>query len=310
MNETAKVYLQHQDNYTISQLKRIFDSYFAKRAGVSWRSAAVFIKPNLISAKFSGPACTDPRFIQALAEWFIDNGSSVAVGDSPAIGKASGVLRALQVDDKLKKLGVEIIDFNNVTKKRLECGIEIGLATEPLQYDYLVNAPKVKAHTQMYVTLAVKNIFGIVKGMRKAMLHMRFGDKDNIFSQIILDLLKVLPRNFSALDGIEAMTRQGPLHGDRLFLGCVGFAEDPVALDTSIMAALKLNPSKSKLWREAKSRNYRGADLMNISFPILSPDYFHSVSFEAPTELSPIRFSPFHFLRGNLKRLQSGMIGK
>ncbi len=304
------VYLEKCENYETQRLKQFFDRCFAEKDGISWRTAKVFIKPNLISARFSGPACTDPRFIYALAEWFVDSGCRVAVGDSPAIGKASSVLHKLRIDTQLRQLGVEILDFNKTTKVKLSCGYEVGIAAEPLEFDYFINAPKMKAHSQMYVTLAVKNIFGIVKGMRKSMLHMRHGGSDNTFSQIILDLLPLLPYNFSIIDGIEAMSRQGPLHGDTLNLGCLGFAKDPVALDTAIIAALQLNYNKSKLWVEAKRRKLPGASLDAINFPVLRPDNFHPCSFEAPDELAPIRFNPFRFLKGNLMRLRSSMLGQ
>ena len=308
MPPISTVYLEKCENYETQRLKQFFDRCFAEKDGISWRTAKVFIKPNLISARFSGPACTDPRFIYALAEWFVDIGCSVAVGDSPAIGKASSVLHKLQIDTQLRQLGVEIVDFSRTTKVQLDCGHVVGVAAEPLECDHFINAPKIKAHSQMYVTLAVKNIFGIVKGMRKSMLHMLYGGADNTFSQIILDLLPLLPRNLSIIDGIEVMSKQGPLHGDALNLGCLGFAEDPVCLDTAIIAALQLNYNKSKLWVEAKRRELPGANLNEIAFPALRPDFFHPCSFEAPDELAPIRFNPFRFLKNNLMRLRSSML--
>ncbi len=307
MQLSSKVYLRQCSRYRDLPIKQFVECCFNDVGSISWKNATILLKPNLISSRFSGPACTDPRFIKILAEWFVDQGGRVSVGDSPAIGSANSVLRALQVDSDLKKQGVEILDFTRVIKKKLDCGIEVGLAAEPLEFEYFINVPKVKAHSQLYVTLAVKNVFGMVKGMRKSLLHMRHGGPDNSFTKIILDLLPLLPPNFSIIDGIEAMSRQGPLHGDRLKLGLLGFAEDPVALDTALIEALRLCHNKSKLWNEANRRKYKGASLEDIEFPLLTPDFFHSINFEAPSELSPIRFNPFRFLKGNFKRLQSAI---
>lgn len=248
-------------------------------------------------------ACTHGSFLLALGEFLVDNGAQVAIGDSPAFGSASSVLRKLGIDDRLSRLGIEVVNFNKVVQRRLDCGVNVGIAAEPLDYDYFVNAPKIKAHSQMYVTLAVKNVFGIVLGMRKAMLHMRHGGPDNMFSRIIVDLLEHLPPHFSVIDGVVAMHGTGPLHGVSLDLGCLGFSSDPVALDTSLLHALQLDPQKSPLWCESKRRGYDGADLSKIYYPMQQPEVFHGSHFLAPHQLSPVRFNPFRFFWNSLRRV-------
>jgi uncharacterized protein (DUF362 family) len=302
MRKHIAVYLQRCRTYDLESLKYFFDHCFGEMVNFSPHSARVFIKPNLISAGGTGLACTDPQFLLALGEWLIDNGAVVGIGDSPAFGKASSVLRSLGIDGELRRRGIMISDFSNVTTKKLACGIAVGVAAEPLSCDYFLNVPKLKAHNQMYVTLALKNIFGIVQGVRKSMLHMRHGGADNMFSRIILDLLDLLPPHYTVLDGIRAMHRQGPIHGTRLDLGCVAFSPDPVALDTALLQALQLDPYRSPLWREAKKKEYPGADICNILFPLLQPASFYGTSFSAPEQLSPIRFNPFRFLWNNIKR--------
>ncbi|MBM9604611.1 DUF362 domain-containing protein [Desulfopila inferna] len=297
----SSVYLRRCMTYDFEKLKCFFDDSFGV-ADFSPRSAKVFIKPNLISAGGTGLACTDPRFLLALGEWLIEKGAKVGIGDSPAFGKASSVLRALGIEGELRQRGIMITDFTSVSTRRLACGVEIGVAPEPLACDYFVNAPKLKAHSQLYVTLALKNIFGIVQGVRKSMLHMRHGGAGTLFSRIILDLQDLLPRQYTVVDGISAMHRQGPIHGDHLELGCVAFSADPVAVDTALLQALRLDHCRSPLWCEAKKRGDSGADIENILFPLLTPDAFYDTHFSAPEELSPLRFSPFRFLRNTLKR--------
>ena len=43
----------------------------------------------------------------------------------------------------------------------------VTVAREAMECDIFVGLPKIKAHNQMYMTLAVKNIFGIVKGVQQ-----------------------------------------------------------------------------------------------------------------------------------------------
>ncbi len=302
MQEQILVCLDQCNSYENVKLKEFFERSFATAHRFSPRSAKIFIKPNLISSKGPRLACTHGSFLLALGEFLVDNGAQVAIGDSPAFGNASSVLRKLGIDDALSERGIDIVNFHKVVHHRLECGVNVGIAAEPLDCDYFVNAPKIKAHGQMYVTLAVKNIFGIVLGMRKAMLHMRHGGADNMFSRILVDLIQCLPPHFSVIDGVKAMHGTGPIHGISLDLGCVGFSSDPVALDTSLLHALQLDAGMSPLWCETKRQGRNGADLSNVFFPMQQPEYFHGSHFQAPYELAPVRFNPFRFFKNSLRR--------
>jgi uncharacterized protein (DUF362 family) len=303
MQEQVIVCLEQCTSYESVKLKEFFQRSFATIHDFSPRSAKIFIKPNLISSKGPDLACTHGSFLLALGEFLVDNGAQVAIGDSPAFGNASSVLRKLGVNKALSQRGIHIVNFNKVVQHKLDCGVNVGIAAEPLDCDFFVNAPKIKAHSQMYVTLAVKNIFGIVLGMRKAMLHMQHGGSDNMFSRILVDLIQYLPPNFSVIDGVRAMHGTGPIHGISLDLGCVGFSSDPIALDTSLLHALQLDPLKSPLWCETKRRGCNGADLSNIYFPMLQSEFFHGSNFQVPQELSPVRFNPFRFFWNSLRRV-------
>jgi uncharacterized protein (DUF362 family) len=303
MLDDPVVYLQQCEKYEHELLIPIFETFFAQEKICTLNGSKVLIKPNLISAMGGGLACTHPQFLLALVEWLQFSGAKVVIGDSPAFGKAANVLKALHVDKELARRGVKILEFRTANLKKLKCGVEVGVAAEALECDLFINAPKLKAHNQMYVTLAVKNLFGIVKGMRKSLLHMRYGGSDNMFSRIILDLIELLPAHVSVVDGIDVMHREGPIRGTQLHFGCVALSSDPVAIDTSLLNALQLLPSRSPLWLEAQKRGWAGGDIERIRFPLSTPEMFWGAGFEAPEELAPVRFNPFHFFYGNLKRL-------
>ncbi len=263
----------------------------------------VLVKPNLISARGGGLACTSPHFIRALVSWCIEQGAQVSLGDSPAFGSAAGALKSLGVLEDLHRMGVVIQEFASKQMVTLDCGVKVGVAAEALDCDLFINAPKVKAHNQMYVTLALKNVFGVVKGIRKSMLHMRYGDSHQQFAEIIIDLLQILPENVSFADGIEVMHKSGPIHGEPLALQCFASAAHPVALDTALMNLLDLDHKKSPLLQEAEKRNLPGSRLVDLDFPCLAPTHFKGAGFEPPLTLDPVRFSPLRFVSGQVKRL-------
>jgi uncharacterized protein (DUF362 family) len=267
----------------------------------------VLLKPNLISASAPSLACTHAEFVAAVAAWFLDYGCRVSIGDSPAFGSAISVAGRQGIARAVRGMDVQVVEFASVVRRRLPSGIFVGVAAEVLDCDFLVNLPKVKAHDQMYVSMAVKNIFGIVKGVSKSWFHMRYGNSHLEFARIILELQGLLPENIALADGIEVMHRHGPMCGDPLFLGCLAGSRSSVALDTALLALLELKTEKSPLWCAARERDLPGTQLSGIEFPLLTPADFSGSGFVAPEILSPVRFRPLRYVFNSLKRVVLGL---
>lgn len=269
----------------------------------SFHGKTVLLKPNLISGKGPEIACTNREFIAGVAQWFLDHGAKVLLGDSPAFGSAQRVCQKLGITHAVQGMDVQIVDFVTPVRMRLDSGITVTLAREALECDTLVGMPKIKAHNQMYMTMAVKNIFGVIKGVNKAKLHMTHGESHERFAEIILDLLPLFPSQVHVADGIEVMHKSGPLDGDPLPLASLAIADCPVALDTAMLLLLKLDPAKSPLWRSAASRGHLGSKKNKLSYPLFSPEDFIESGFVAPDHLNGIRFNPLRFAQGLMKRV-------
>lgn len=302
IDPVAQVVLQHCAEYRQSAIEAAIDTAMAMFTVDNFHGKVVLLKPNLIGSNGPGLACTDGRFIAAAAAWFLDHGARVLLGDSPAFGSAAKVCGKHGIGELLQGMNIKLVEFVTPVRKRLACGENVTVAREALECDFLVGLPKVKAHNQMYVTLAVKNIFGIVKGVNKAMLHMIHGDNHRHFAGIILDLLDILPSHLHLADGIVAMHVSGPLDGSPLSLYCIAAAKSPVAMDTALLDALELDCRRSPLWLEAASRKLAGSDNRTIGYPVLLPQAFHGSGFVAPASLNPIRFNILRFCRGMMKR--------
>ncbi|MDH4319493.1 MAG: DUF362 domain-containing protein, partial [Desulfobulbaceae bacterium] len=117
----------------------------------------VLLKPNLISVKHGTLACTEAAFILAVAELFVEKGIKVSLGDSPAFGTAHHALGKLGIVEPLHRLGVEIVEFKKAVPVELASGVRLGIAREVLESDFMINIPRVKAHGQLRMTMAVKN---------------------------------------------------------------------------------------------------------------------------------------------------------
>jgi uncharacterized protein (DUF362 family) len=102
--------------------------------------------------------------------------------------------------------------------------------------------PKIKTHHWAGVTLSLKNLFGCVPGnvygWPKNILHWEGIDNS------IAELAATIPVHYVIADGIEAMEGNGPLHGPSRRLGCLVFADDPVAADATCCRLMTIEPSR------------------------------------------------------------------
>ncbi len=291
-------------NYDRAEIALVVDKILGTlQYSGSLHGTSVLLKPNLISTKAVPVACTHGTFIAGVAQWFMEQGTKVSIGDSPAFGSAGRVCEKLGIREALKGLDVEFVEFITPVARTLPCGIIVTLAQESFECDLLVGLPKLKAHDQMFVTLAMKNLFGVVKGTNKAMLHMKEGQSHEHFARIILELSALYPKQLHLIDGIEVMHKSGPLDGEVLPLQLVGGSISPVALDTALLDLLQLDHKKCPLWRVAAAAGVAGSDPASIQYPLSEPSEFYGSGFVAPESLKNIRFNPLHVIAGIFKRL-------
>ncbi|MFA7348984.1 MAG: DUF362 domain-containing protein [Desulfurivibrionaceae bacterium] len=233
----------------------------------------------------------------------VDHGATVRVGDSPAFGTALGVMEACGIRAALKGLPVRLINFEGAQPVRLASGLSVGVARAVRECDLLVNLPKIKAHGQLYITLAVKNYFGTVVGFRKPWLHARYGDVDNRFEEMLVDLLGVLPGGITLADGVMAMHVDGPVGGKPFPLHLLAGGLNPVALDTALLEVLGLPCQASPVWRECRRRNLAGSNMEELSFPLAGVEEVAVQGFQPPARMRPVTFHPWRLLLGAWKRL-------
>ncbi len=260
----------------------------------------VLVKPNLVAARRASLSCTHPEVVRVVCEYLVDSGAEVTVGDSPAFGTARSVARASGLLRALADLPVKFTSFTPGPPVRLVCGVTVRLAREALCADLIVNLPRFKAHDQLLLTLAVKNLFGCVVGWQKPLLHVRLGEKRDLFFRMILEIQEFLPVGLNVVDAVVAMEERGPTTGNPRPLGYLFASRNAVALDTALYQALGLSPGEVPLWRTAQGLRLFGARIEEVEIP---SDFPNLSSFRPPRRLSPVTFHPWRLLRGLTKRL-------
>ncbi len=223
------------------------------------KGSRVLIKPNLLSPAAPGRAVlTHPAIIQAVVEYCNGRGCRPLVADSPAVGSFNLILRVSGIRDALHGLDCECRPFQNSI--RVDIGEPFGtidIAEDAVQADVIVNLPKLKTHSQMLLTLAVKNLFGCVVGYRKPEWHMRAGVDRQMFARLIARIGLNLRPAVNILDGVLAMEGQGPgMGGLPRELGVLFAAGDSFTLDRVVCRMLHLDPEQVPVLKAAREMGF------------------------------------------------------
>ena len=215
------------------------------RLDVQGRS--ILLKPNLVE-DLPGPVNTNSTLIGAAARCFLRLGAArVVIGEGPGHQRDTElVVQAAGLKPHLAERQIEFVDLNRdeLRKVKLKANYsglgELWLPRAVLESDFVVSMPKVKTHHWAGVTLSLKNMFGIVPGMKygwpKNPLHW------SGIHESILDICATVPIHFVIADGITAMEGNGPLQGSARQLGKIVLADDPVAADATCARLMGFDP--------------------------------------------------------------------
>jgi uncharacterized protein (DUF362 family)/Pyruvate/2-oxoacid:ferredoxin oxidoreductase delta subunit len=223
----------------------------------------VLIKPNLLAPALPRQAIlTHPSIIRAAVEYCNGRGCRPIVADSPAVGSFELLLRMSGIRDALRGLDCECRPFQ--TSVRVDIGEPFGaieIAEDAVRADFIVNLPKFKTHSQMLLTLAVKNLFGCVVGYRKPEWHMRAGVDRDAFARLIARIGLNLRPAINILDGILALEGQGPgMGGVPRELGVLLAGRDAFALDQVVCRMLGLAPERVPVLKAARELGFPAAE--------------------------------------------------
>lgn len=218
----------------------------------------VLVKPNLLTDRKPEQAVTThPEVVRQVIRWLKQRGARVAVGDSPAstanlknVWEISGI-RAVCAEEQvtlisLEQAGVKSFDVD---------GFSFAVALPVLEADYIVNLPKVKTHALTLLTAAVKNIYGVLPGYSKTLLHRQY-PKTWDFGQLVSTIWKVIPRSITLADGIVGMEGQGPASGTPVSLGFLAASKSPFALDRALCNLLKIDVRRVPYLVNEQGKNY------------------------------------------------------
>ncbi len=239
----GKVIIQECKDYSIDNLIRKINNGIDKLGG--WdkfikEGNTVLLKPNLIGPKTSNSAAvTHSEFIRALIRIIKARGCTVWIGDSSG-GAIAGIAPTSQslvvsgYEKVAKEEGALIKNFDKEGVVEVEpkgkFKEKMYLAKPLFDADVVINLPKLKTHSATIYTGAVKNVFGCIPGLRKAMYHKIAPEKED-FGEILTDIHQGAKFHLHIMDGIISMEGEGPTAGSVYKASKILISQDPLALD-------------------------------------------------------------------------------
>ncbi|MEJ5230106.1 MAG: DUF362 domain-containing protein [Pseudothermotoga sp.] len=248
-----KVHLAKCDSYdrVESTLLPILEEYSA----LFEKDDKVLVKPNLLSArKPDQGVTTHPAVVETVLKFLISLGAEPSVGDSPAAGVFQKVMSESGIADVCEKLRVPMIELNDPIEIDGQVYKKIKISSKVLKADKVVNLAKLKTHSQMILTLGVKNTFGCIPGLEKSGWHIRCGTNEN-FASLLVDVHLLVKPALTILDGVLGMEGNGPANGKLKNFGVLAVCENAFALDHAICRRLGVQPQVVFTVKESLRRN-------------------------------------------------------
>jgi uncharacterized protein (DUF362 family) len=215
------------------------------------KAKRVLLKPNLVEPH-SGVSHinTHPLVIRAAAEAFRYLGAAhVAVAEGAGHRRDSLlVLEESGLADVLFEDKIPFVDLNSgpVTRiKNLGARSKLGDLILPkalVSADLVVSLAKMKTHHWAGITLAMKNLFGVMPGMAygwpKNVLHWAG------ITESILDITATVKPGLAIVDGIVGMEGDGPIMGRPVQVNVLVMGRNLPAVDATCARIMGINPRK------------------------------------------------------------------
>lgn len=233
-------------SYDTDTLRALIESQF-RDAGITEdmiRGKKVVIKPNLVTA--NGPeaaATTHPAMLEAVVSVLREySPDSLILAESPGGPYTEitlkNIYRACGILGSAEKISLPLNYDTSFSEVRYPSGTKaktFNIITPITEADVIVNLCKLKTHSLMKMTCAVKNFFGVIPGIQKFEMHAKFSHQDE-FAEMLVDLCSCLMESktlINVCDGILAMEGNGPSAGIPRMMDLVMTSLSPFAIDVA-----------------------------------------------------------------------------
>jgi uncharacterized protein (DUF362 family)/NAD-dependent dihydropyrimidine dehydrogenase PreA subunit len=223
----------------------------------------IVLKVNLLLAAAPEKAVTThPAVVTAVGKMVRQRGGSAVIADSPGSGyqyTERTLERVYRTCGMADAAGAAQIDVNLDTTYRAisfpdgKLIKRLDVITPVAEADGVINLCKLKTHTYMGMTGAVKNSFGVIPGLAKPGYHAKLKDTGH-FARMLLDLSAYVSPRLSIMDAVVGMEGDGPNAGTPRHVGLLLGSTNPLALDVVAGEIIGLRRENNPVLIEAEKR--------------------------------------------------------
>ena len=235
----------------------------------------VVLKPNVFAPR-PAPTTTDPRVVVAVGELAREAGAGrVIVAEGRSISTAKyrteanstrGCFQAVGMMEAVEAAGFDIVyleedEFREVEVPDAQVLRTVHLPRTILEADVFINLPVMKIHSLTTVTLAIKNLHGIVSDYDKLYQHCY---RDLALARKLTDLLRIRRIDLNVIDALVGQEADHAADGRPVEMGLIMAGTDAVALDAVAGAVMGLGPQEVDTTRIAGELGLGEASLAAI----------------------------------------------
>ena len=280
-------------NYDEKEVRVAVENAFGLLGGMEGfvkKGEKVLIKPNILSGRPpEDGVCTHLEVIRQVVRLVKDCGALPFIADNP--GGSVATIEAYKGSGLMELAKEEGIELKET------CGIKVvkGLpfASYVFECDKIISLPKMKTHSLMGLTGAIKNMYGVIAGLHKAELHKQFPEASELM-KVLVDIFEIRKPDIVLMDWIVSMDGDGPASGRLRNTGILIASEDSVSVDAVFSSLIGCEPLELLTTREAYGRGLGEANMENID--ILGEDLKGCAidDFQLPGKISLVNiFGPF-----------------
>jgi uncharacterized protein (DUF362 family)/ferredoxin len=244
----AVVSAAHNDSHarevTAVAVRSVVDHLDPPLPSLIRRGDRVLVKVNMGCSGFRDPGerfTSHPAYVEAIIECLLDCGAHVTLGDDVArTAEYERIWHKTGMSEVSKRTGAHLVDFVQAGGREVRGFLRFPkthlITNLVFDSDVVVNAANCRSLSTVVLSGAIKNMFGVMLGLRKLRIHNLFPDPSE-FARVVVDVHRVARPTVSFLDLTSVIEGQGIADAVRP-VGLVLGSMDAVALDTIAARAI------------------------------------------------------------------------
>jgi uncharacterized protein (DUF362 family) len=224
----------------------------------------VIVKPNIGWDRIPEQAATtNPHVVAELVRLSIEAGAKKVKVFDNTCNSARRCYKKSGIPDAATEAGADVFFVDERKYQDTNIGGEAlqewPVYKDALEADKIINVPIAKHHTLSRVTLAMKNLMGLIGGSRN-LIHQKL-------DTAVVDLAAYFKPRLTVLDASRVLMANGPQGGnlaDVKAMNTIAASTDQVAIDSYGATLFELTADDLRFVREAYDRGLGEKDLAKV----------------------------------------------